>query len=90
MAVTIRLHPYFQDITGTGELVKATGNSVIEIINDLERQYPGIKEHLVDRRGRIQGFAELFVNSDIVHPNQTDMPVKDGDEIEILMIVAGG
>ena len=90
MSVMIKLHPYFQDITGTGETIEATGTTVIEVINNLERQYPGIKEHLVDRRGRIQGFAELFVNSEIVHPSKTDMPVQDGDEIEILMIVAGG
>jgi sulfur-carrier protein len=90
MSVSIKLHPYFQDITGTGEFVEANGSTVIEIINDLERQYPGIKEQLVDPKGRIQGFAELFVNSEIVHPGGANMPVKDGDEIEILTIVAGG
>ena len=90
MSVSVRLHPYFQDITGTGEVVEASGNTVLEVIEDLERQYPGMKEQLLDKRGKIQGFAELFVNSEIVHPGNTGMPVKDGDEIEILTIVAGG
>jgi molybdopterin converting factor small subunit len=45
---------------------------------------------LIDKRGRIQGFVELFVNSEIVYPEDTNMQVKDGDELEILTIVAGG
>ena len=90
MSNIVKIHPYYQDITGTGEIISATGTTVMEIINDLERQYPGIKEHLVDHRGRIEGFAEIFVNSEIVHPYSMDMPVKEGDEIEILTIIAGG
>jgi molybdopterin synthase sulfur carrier subunit len=90
MSVKVKLHPYFQDIAGSQEVIEANGNTVIEIIEDLERQYPGIKEHLLDSKGRIQGFTELFVNSEIVFPENTSMPVNDGDEMEILTIVAGG
>ena len=90
MSVKVKLHPYFRDIAGSDEIVEASGSTVMEIIDDLERHYPGMKDQLVDDRGRIQGFAELFVNNEIVHPENTAMPVKDGDEIEILTIVAGG
>ena len=86
----MKLHPYFQDIAGSDEIVEAGGNTVIEVIDDLERQYPGIREHIVDKRGRIEGFVELFVNSDVVFPQEIAMPVKDGDEMEILVIAAGG
>jgi sulfur-carrier protein len=90
MSIKVKLHPYFQDIAHSGEYVEANGKTVMEIIDDLERQYPGMKEQLVDKNGRIQGFAELFVNTEIVHPLNLKMPVKEGDEIEILVIVSGG
>jgi|WetSurMetagenome_2_1015567.scaffolds.fasta_scaffold1683621_1 sulfur-carrier protein len=90
MSVKVKLHPYFQDVAGCGELVETNGNTVIEVIDDLERQYPGIREQLLDNRGRIQGFVELFLNSDIVFPEETTMLVKDGDEMEILVIAGGG
>jgi molybdopterin synthase sulfur carrier subunit len=90
MSVTIKLHQYFQDMVGGKEVIEAEGNTVAELFEDMERRYPGIKEHLLDRRGRIQGFVELFVNSEIVYPEDTNMQVKDGDEVEILTIVAGG
>ncbi len=90
MSMRVKLHPYFQDVAQSGEIVYANGSTIAEVINDLERQYPGMKEQLVDKNGRIQGFAELFVNAEIVHPLNTNMPVKEGDEIEILVIVSGG
>jgi molybdopterin synthase sulfur carrier subunit len=90
MSVTVRLHQYYQDIARGQEVVEASGGTVAEVIDDLERQYPGMKEHLVDAKGRIQGFAEIFVNAEIVFPLQTSLPVRDGDELEILMIVSGG
>ncbi len=90
MSVKVRLHQYFQEMAGGQEVVEAKGNTVREMIDDLEAKYPGIREHLLDRRGRIQGFVELFVNAQPVYPESTSMPIKDGDSIEILMIVAGG
>ncbi len=90
MSIKVKLHPYFQDVAQSGEIVEARGNTVAEIIDDLERQYPGMKEQLVDKNGRVQGFAEIFVNAEIVHPMSINMPVKEGDEIEILVIVSGG
>jgi len=90
MSVTVKLHQYFQDMAGGKQVVEAEGHTIVELIDDLETKYPGIKEHLLDKRGRLQGFVELFVNSQIVYPENTGMQVKDGDEIEILTIVAGG
>ncbi len=90
MSVKVRLHQYFQEMARDQEVVEAKGGSVKEMIDDLEARYPGIKEHLVDGRGRLQGFVELFVNNEVVYPENTAMPVKDGDNVEILMIVAGG
>lgn len=90
MSIVVKLHPYYQDITGTGEIISAEGSTVLEIIEDLEKNYPGMREQLLDHRGRIQGFAEIFVNAEIVHPMSTGMPVKEGDEIEILTVISGG
>lgn len=90
MSITVQLHPYYQEITGTGEIISAEGSTVLEVIEDLERRFPGIKEQLLDKRGRLQGFAEIFVNSEIVHPQSTGMAVKEGDVVEILTIISGG
>ena len=90
MSVQVRLHQYFQEMADGQEVVEGEGANVRELIDNLDSKFPGMKDHLLDRRGRLQGFVELFVNSDVVYPEGTSRPVKDGDVVEILMIVAGG
>ncbi len=90
MSISVKLHPYYHEFTGGRETVEAVGSTVREVIDDLEKNYPGIREQLLDERGRIQGFIEMFINSEIVYQGEADKPVKDGDEIEVLTIVAGG
>jgi sulfur-carrier protein len=90
MTVKIKLHQYYQEMAGGKEVVEAEGATIAELFDDLETRYPGIKEHLVDKRGKLQGFVEVFLNSEIVYPERTGDRVKDGDEVEILTIVAGG
>jgi sulfur-carrier protein len=90
MTVRVKLHQYFQEMTLGKEIVEIEGNTVAQLIDNLDAAYPGIKEHLVDKRGKLQGFVELFINSAVVYPEETGMQLKDGDEVEILTIVAGG
>ena len=90
MSVNVNLRPYFQEMTKGQKVVLADGRTVKEMIDDLENKFPGIKDHIVDRRGRLQGYVEIFVNDDVVYPESTSMPVHDGDKVEILMIVSGG
>jgi len=90
MSVVVKLPPYFQDIAAGQKVVEADGTTVMEMIQDLERKYPGIKEHILDRKGRLQGYVEIFVNDDVVYPEGAAMQIHDGDEVEIAMIVSGG
>ncbi len=90
MSVSVKLPPYFQDMAQGQKVVKAGGSTVREMIDDLEQKYPGMKEHILDRKGRLQGYVEIFVNNDVVYPEGASMPVHDGDDIEIAMIVSGG
>ena len=90
MSVKVRLHQYFQDFAHGQEMVEADGNTVRELVDDLDAKFPGIKDHLLDKRGRIQGFVELFINNQVVFPENTNAPLKDGDQVEVLTIVAGG
>ena len=90
MSACVKLPPYFQDLAGGDKVVDVKSRTVSEMIDELNRKYPGIKEHLLDRKGRLQGYVEIFINDDVVYPESTSMPVRDGDEIEIQMIVSGG
>ncbi|GAB4537797.1 MAG: MoaD/ThiS family protein [Anaerolineae bacterium] len=70
---------------------KVNGSTVNEIIEDLERQYPGVKSRLCDDSGQIKRFVNVFVNDEEIRALQgADTHVAEHDEISIVPAMAGG
>ena len=91
MAVTVRIPTPLQRLTnGQGE-VSCEGKSVTELLTDLERRYPGIKERICDEKGQLRRFVNIFVNEEDIRFLQGDKTaVKDGDDVSIIPAIAGG
>ena len=91
MAVTVRVPTPLQRLTnGQGE-VQMNGATVIELLANLERQYPGIKERICDSDGKLRRFVNVFVNEEDIRFLQGDQTsVKDGDAVSIIPAIAGG
>ena len=91
MSVKVRIPTPLQKITKNQGEVAAKGTSVKEILGDLEKQFPGIKERLYDEKGNLRRFINFYVNSeDIRFMGGDTTPVKDGDEVSIVPAIAGG
>ena len=91
MAITVRIPTPLQRLTnGQGE-VACEGKTVTELLADLERRYPGIKERICDEAGKLRRFVNVFVNEeDIRFLTGDQTPLKDGDEVSIIPAIAGG
>ena len=91
MSIRIRLHPYLKKFTHGHEVVETTGQTIDECINDLEIQFPELKQQLRDEQGRLFSSYAIHINSsDGFSPEETSTPVSDGDELIILTIPTGG
>jgi molybdopterin synthase sulfur carrier subunit len=78
-------------LTNDREVVEATGANVGELIDDLEKSYPGIKERLCDDAGNVRRFVNIFLNDeDIRFLEDKATAVKAGDEVSIVPAIAGG
>ena len=91
MAITVRIPTPLQRLTnGQGE-VSCDGTTVTELLSDLERRYPGIKERICDQEGKLRRFVNVFVNEEDIRFLQGDQTaVKNGDEVSIIPAIAGG
>ena len=91
MSVKIKIPTPLRKVTqGQGE-VELSGNSVIEIINLLDKDFPGIKERLCDETGEVRRFVNIYVNQeDIRFIKGKETPLSDGDEVSIVPAIAGG
>ena len=87
----VRIPTPLRKLTGGAEEVQAPGKSVGELIGELEKKYPGIKERICDETGSVRRFVNIFVkDEDIRFLQNLDTPVKDADEVSIVPAIAGG
>lgn len=71
--------------------VTVAGTSVIEVIDNLETSYPGLKSRICDESGQIKRYVNIFVNEDEIRTlNGADSAVDEKDEISIVPAMAGG
>lgn len=91
MPVTVRIPTPLRAVTKGQAEVQAAGATVDEIVVDLERQFPGLRERLVDETGELRRFINIYVNDeDIRFLNNRQTALKDGDQVAIVPAIAGG
>lgn len=90
MSVTVRLHPILRQFTRGEKVVEVDGVTIGECIDDLEQKFPGIKQQLVNKAGKLQDLWDIYVNSNSSYPEELALPVRDGDELNIIALVQGG
>lgn len=90
MPVQVRVPTPLRGLTGNQAKVMATGSTVAEVFDDLDRQFPGVRQSLYDNGG-LRSFINVYVNEeDIRHLDGQGTRVKDGDEVSIMPAIAGG
>jgi sulfur-carrier protein len=71
--------------------IPVSGGTISQALNDLTRQYPSIKTHIMDDKGRLRRHVNLFVNKENIRTlNGLDTPVKENDKIILMPSISGG
>lgn len=91
MPVLVRIPTPLRSLTAGNAEVRANGEAVRDLVEDLERQFPGLRERLVDEAGELRRFINVYVNQeDIRFLQGAETTLKDGDEVAIVPAIAGG
>lgn len=91
MSIKIRMPTPLRRFTGSQSEIMAEGHNVKQVFEDLERRFPGIREHLYNDDGSLRRFINFYVNGeDIRYQEGERTTVKDGDVISITPAIAGG
>ncbi len=80
MAIKVRIPTPLMKLTDNQSEVSAEGETISDIINNLENQFNGIKDRICEESGA----------QDIRFLEGEKTTVKDGDEISIIPAIAGG
>jgi molybdopterin synthase sulfur carrier subunit len=91
MAVLVRIPTPLRSLTKGQAEVQVAADSVADLIEDLEKQFPGIKERLVDEGGEVRRFINFYINEEDVRFLQgSKTAIKAGDQVSIVPAIAGG
>ena len=91
MPQKVRIPTPLRKLTNNEELVETNAATIGDAIKELQSRFPGIEERLVDEKGEVRRFVNVYVNEeDIRFLKNRETPLKDGDEISIIPAIAGG
>ncbi len=90
MSVKVKIPTPLQKLTNGKAEVECKAKNILELVEALEKDYPGMKERLSDG-GKIRRFINIYVNEeDIRFVNKEETSLKDGDSVSIVPAIAGG
>ena len=91
MSIKVRIPTPLQKLTREQAEVSVSAGSIRDLIDELDRNYPGVKSRICDESGNIRRFVNVFLNEeDIRFLDKEKTSLKEGDEESIVPAIAGG
>ena len=91
MPVEVRLPTVLRQYAGGLSAVKANGDTVRAVFDDLVAQFPRMAGQVVTEEGALHKFVNVYVNDDDIRfLDKLDTKLSGDETISILPAVAGG
>ena len=91
MPVTVNVTSVIQAVVNGQREFDAEGATIGELIADVDRRYPGFAARIIDDRGEMVRFVNVYLNDeDVRYLGGRETPLKDGDVVSFLPALAGG
>jgi len=86
--VKVRIPTPLRSYTHQQSVVDAQGTTMSDLLDDLDRRFPGIRFRMVDEQGRLRQHMKLWIGQDAVTDLST--PLSGSDEVTIMQALSGG
>ncbi len=92
MPVTVKIPAPLRPLTQNQAEVAVEGAATVQaVVDDLSRRFPGLRERLLDEKGALRRYINIFRNEeDIRHGKSLATAVSDSDKLTIVPAIAGG
>ncbi|MER6757882.1 MoaD/ThiS family protein [Micromonospora echinofusca] len=91
MAIEVRIPTILRSYTGGAKVVEGAGDTLADLLADLDSRHAGLRARLVTDAGVLHRFVNVYVNDeDVRFLGALDAKLNDGDSVTILPAVAGG
>lgn len=84
---TYALKRFFPGIEATD----VPGQTVRDLLNNLEKKYPGLMNYIVDDQGRMRQHVNIYLNNELIKDREKlSDHVEEGDEVYVMQALSGG
>jgi len=91
MAVKVLIPTPLRNLTNNQAEVNAEGATISELIDNLSKNYNGLRDRLLDEKGKIRRFVNIYLNEEDIRFLQGESTaIKAGDQVSIVPAIAGG
>ena len=91
MSATVRIPTPLRKVTNGEDKASVDAGTMVEVVESLEEQFPGLKARICDDDGELRSFVNVYVNGeDIRFLDGMGSAISSGDEISSVPAVAGG
>ncbi|MEJ2108430.1 MAG: MoaD/ThiS family protein [Acidobacteriota bacterium] len=90
MGIRVHLYSSLRKYADTRSIVEVNGSTVGECLHDLVKRYPAIAPELFDDSGHFLDKVFVSINLESTYREKLDAPVKEKDDLYLILIVAGG
>ena len=84
----VRIPTPLRSYTQQQSVVEAEGATISELLDDLDRRFPGIRFRMVDEQNRLRQHMNMWIGQEPVH--DLAAPVASTDEVTIMQALSGG
>ena len=87
----VRIPTPLSRLTNEKDEVNSEAKTVSELLDDLDNQFPGIKNKVCESDGSIRKFINIYINDeDIRFLDGPKSEIKEDDTVSIIPAIAGG
>jgi molybdopterin synthase sulfur carrier subunit len=91
MAIEVRIPTILRSYTGGEKAVQGSGDTLSQLLDDLNSRHNGLRDRLVTDQGSLHRFVNVYVNDeDVRFLGGLETKLSDGDNVTVLPAVAGG
>ncbi|NIP31361.1 MAG: molybdopterin synthase sulfur carrier subunit [Candidatus Dadabacteria bacterium] len=91
MMASVRIPTPLRKLSGDRDEINVNAVNISSLIEELEKECPGIKDRICDEQGNVRRFINIYVNNeDIRFLDGSDTEIKEDDIVSIIPAIAGG
>ncbi|MSP78179.1 MAG: MoaD/ThiS family protein [Dehalococcoidia bacterium] len=91
MSVLVRIPAPLRKVANGKDRTTVESKNLSQALVELDKQFPGMKERIMDESGALRHFVNIYINGeDVRFLKGLETETKTGDEVSIVPAVAGG